>query len=587
MNGSNRINVYLVNALIIVSIALVAARYPHHIEYDAAIQLKAVQQWLQGSSASFNSLAIPNPANLATTLQSWIVWWPPGLPLIATILMAIGLPVGTAVKLMSLGLFLSGSLGCLALARCLRVPAVVQWLLAITLPFYWLGLSIAYTASRLTSGDGVAFAVMPWLFVYALYVTNHLDRPLSRGLLFNSWGLCLLLGSVYWLKYSAFLGAAAIIMAMSLHYLAIPNPSLPRRLGIIASWGLCFVLPFLVLTGLNQTLSGDAIAISQYANQYDSVGTPQQFHPLFLVINALGAIGLTFFQMADVISHLVYFSGLPIVNQLSPPAKQILLMAIASSLSLLSLWLLYRARHLYQRNVLLMAWCLVGMLPIVLIYLSVKVNYNFFTHDNSPRYLFSSFVFLQILIMASFYRVMVQAKPAIKVAGIALFMVFFLLPTGFSMASFVKNYIYESSESRYISSDTQTYIPTFSTTNAQRAIAAIDQVLESPDDVIVLAFPEEPGPYGAWLALSHRRVIPMIGQFTSALGNTIRTATTYQTAQTLNVILVVQSPLQFSTTQDLAKSLMQRFPQAQTWQMLPTPPEVRFRLWKATLSVSS
>jgi hypothetical protein len=79
---SRRVELGLVLAISAL-VLLATARVPEGIVGDAAVQLRALQQYVAGQSPSLNHVVMPQPTDLAHDGAVWITWWPPGPQLVA------------------------------------------------------------------------------------------------------------------------------------------------------------------------------------------------------------------------------------------------------------------------------------------------------------------------------------------------------------------------------------------------------------------------------------------------------------------------------------------------------------------------
>ena len=102
---------YLIFLFIVTVFFAIASVFPYRIEYDPLPQIKGINQWLSGGASLINSVVTVNPKDISQDIQTWIVWHAPGVTFAFLPLIALGLPLGIAVRTTAYFLFVSGGLG--------------------------------------------------------------------------------------------------------------------------------------------------------------------------------------------------------------------------------------------------------------------------------------------------------------------------------------------------------------------------------------------------------------------------------------------------------------------------------------------
>src|SRR5881394_30593 len=166
---------------------------------DAAVQLKALQQYATGESPSWNRLVMADPADLTHRTSEWITWWPPATQLAALPLVKTGIPIGTAIQVVASAALLVGVLGWMRWWRRFELPDPLLLCAALVLPF----MHYASNALFQYSAEVLAFAAVPWALLFALDVADHPRRALGVGLF---------AGLLYWVKYSSLFIAASVLV---------------------------------------------------------------------------------------------------------------------------------------------------------------------------------------------------------------------------------------------------------------------------------------------------------------------------------------------------------------------------------------
>ncbi|MBW4551233.1 MAG: hypothetical protein KME35_09015 [Aphanocapsa sp. GSE-SYN-MK-11-07L] len=559
--------------------------YPYQIETDVAFQLKSLQQLLNGGSNLFNALVIPNPNDLSVDIQRWIAWWPPGILFVFFPFIVLGLPLGAAVKLTTFILFIAGGWGWLKVAELIEVKWLTKILLSITLPIYAIGYATTSVASGIGAGDILPFAYMPWMFLLTLRMTTFAGwqhESLSiKGLKLSSFGL--LLGLVYWMKYSAFPVAIALV-CYTIVGLVFEHKETKaiQKLMLAAVFLVSFAIPFILLTALNQSLLGVSTAVDQYLTADFLEQSP---NPLLI---GLSSLGLSFFQSTDWIQHFIFFNqgfaALPASVDLFE--RNLLFQASGIPGTFLAIYLLAKFRKSAGKAFSLML--LTTLIPIAaLFYLSLKVGYNFLGGD-LPRYSCIFIVLAQILAIDAFlsantWQDSTSQKQSfvLAIVNILAALLLFATPNLWSITNFTKNIVIDRVDTKYVSTNNWLYVPTLSKHNVKAVINEIEGLVKSPNDVVILNIPYHPNSVGAWLEIKSRCML-LNNPFFSAIAGS-RNPEQIKISQALRVVFVCSKDV--CDSQQKSTDLLNRFPQAKQWFEAKSNPETEVSIWYADLKV--
>jgi len=243
-------------------LVLVSWRAPQGLAHaDPTWQLKAVDQFLRGQSPTFNTLVQPDPRDLSQDDRRWIIWWPPGGPLLVLPWMAAGIPPGITLRLLVIACLVSGALGWTRWFALFDLPPRWQLALACLLPW------MRYASSNvfLYSTEALVFGVTGWAPYLAWKLasphrpTELVQQPPSKTRM-----LCfgLFLGSFFVLKYSA-----VVITVGVLAYLAALALRRSGRGPLSAHWILAagWAFPIVALSIVNLSLGSHANMLSASA----------------------------------------------------------------------------------------------------------------------------------------------------------------------------------------------------------------------------------------------------------------------------------------------------------------------------------
>ncbi|WP_204103345.1 MULTISPECIES: hypothetical protein [Spirulina sp. CCY15215] len=571
---------FLISFSLVSLLFLIGSLYPLTVKDDIALLLNSVQQFVRGEIPFLNFVTIPNATDLSQDKNTWLVWYPPGITILLYPLRALGIPLGISSKLTVYFFYLSGCFGWITLASRVGIDRISLSIFACILPLYSTVSGIG-GATELINGEVFPFGIMPWLFLYVLYITDLLNISATnqKKKVINLSIISFLLGWIYWLKYSAFIVAFCLFLYLQYYWLIKYKQKTRLREKITGTFlsVLLFLTPYLLLGKINFIFAqsydyiNQATSSTEFAHYYDPTN-----HGIFLLIALIGTAGLSLFQASQLFTHLIYFntSFNPFID-LSFNEKGIPLSIIGIPGTLLIIWLVLKARKIIDTQFIVFA-CWTGFFPLfILAYLAQKLNYNYLIYNT--RHASSSFLLLEAIVVASLWNLLAQTfqkqnyqtiqKKVIVSIAIAFLVI---LPNLFHISFFLKDKVIERlSNFPYISTENQLYVPILSKTNLKSIVSQIHSVITSPQDIIVLGIDENTN-FEAWLEMK-QRTIPLVranGSFFHSYGDTlsIYSDRPFFSSQNLRIILVV-SPLIENNPQRFIK-LKERFPQALIWNKL-------------------
>ena len=558
---------------------LAAAAVPYRVDTDSGFQLRSLQQWARGESASPGTLLLPDPRDLSRDVSLWSNWWPPGLPFLYAPLVAAGLPLAAALRITSFLLFLLGALGWLGLADRLELPPWTRLLYAVALAPYVVTIG---GAASLRSADLLSFAFAPWLARLVLGLGEK-AAPRAAGLL-----LCgLALGMTYWLKYTLFLTALPLAAWLAFR-VAFSRVSGERRSGAVrlaglAALGLGFALPVLALFTFNLRQTADlseGVTGTRSAWAGQDPGRLLAIRPPVLAASLAGSPGLALFQNDQWITHVAYFSDdrIPGLRRLGDIDRIFLKCLLALPGAVALFWALLRERRRPGPFASLALVATAGFY-LELLGVSLFVGYNYLAYEAR----------LAVGLMPLVYPLALAGWMAGRRAVGAVVVVLLLLPpTIFIGAEFLKKELLDRLSPRFMPSETGLWMPELSPRDTRGVRAAVAAALRSPEDVTVLAGPAGWGsPFGVWLEMP-RRTLPM-GTFFAPLGaryleaSNLRSTTPLRSSRSLGVVLVVAQSL---VQEGRLPEIEARFPQVHAWTAEPVPPDARVVIYRGALSAA-
>jgi hypothetical protein len=206
---------------------------PPTIVSDSGVGLLALRSMLEGGA--FNSITVPDPANIANDVAIFLTWWSPGQYLVPGGFIWLGTSYGLAVTLTTLIATLIGVVGWIQVARSFAVSSFVLFVFVLGLNTF------PYVTQRFLmywGGEVLLFAAAPWSLYAMRWAAN---KPPILCFTISLLSAALL----FFAKLTGLIVFATNVVAITLGVLASQ-----RRLGssTIAMWvasaiaALCFMV---------------------------------------------------------------------------------------------------------------------------------------------------------------------------------------------------------------------------------------------------------------------------------------------------------------------------------------------------------
>ncbi len=586
---------YLIALFIATLFFLLSSFYPYEITADAALQFKSIQQWLNKETLLFNSVVVPRPADLSKDVQSWITVLAPGVPLFFMPMVALGLPLGMAAKFSAYMLFILGCLGWIKLANKLQAGLPTKIIFSLMLPLY----SVTIASVDILYGDVLPFGIMPWLFLYTLYVSSCFQSVNKNygSVAVNSCLSGILLGLVFWLKYSAFLVSLGLLLYLAICFISFRSKySFKKRFLLLVICAISFLSLVFIFVLANKHFSGilsnmlepkHCTDLAVYVRGSSGTAWPQ------LLISLLGAPGLALSQSYGWLSHIILYgdSIFPFFRSLGFLQRAIPLAIAGIPGTLIFFWLLLYSVKIFGKRIFIFVCCITFVPFVLLGYVSNVWDSNILIfHGN--RYVSAFFMFTQIILIGALHHIFSKSRSTkMRVFISFVFVVFFLIPSLFLLVYFVKNTMVERLSHRYITTENRIYVPTLSEIDVKSAVDKINSVIKSPRDVVILAVLDC---YGSsmepWLEIKQRS-LPLTSScsyfsFTPELeGAILNSPAIFRTSRDLRVIIVISRTLENKA--GILLKLKQRFLQAKTWNRMEDTSDTNalISIWYSDLKV--
>lgn len=218
------------SAIVTILIVLVSGAC-QGIDSDTGYQVRALQQNREGVSPTFNTFISPKPADLSQDVASWMVWWAPGNGILLSLIMHLGLNLGTAARILAILCLVVGAGGWSLWIASFALNNWIRLLVSAGLPWS----VYVHNAVFYYGAETLLFAATPW----ALLVTVKWMKYLNRGqcpviLAVLSGGS---LGILYALKYT---GGFVTLGALGFVLFQAAGAMIRRRVSLQSLWPIAF-----------------------------------------------------------------------------------------------------------------------------------------------------------------------------------------------------------------------------------------------------------------------------------------------------------------------------------------------------------
>ncbi len=551
----------------------IASTVPYQIVADPVPQIKGIYQWLNGETSFLNFYVNPDPNDLSQNIQTWHVWHAPGVSFVFFPLIALGLPLGVAVRTTAYFLYCIAGWGWIKVANRIPVCQKTKLTLSLLLILYYITMGSAFVVYV---GDTIPFAIFPWLLLYAIRLTSQGELPTKLS---NYLGHCVifgfLLGIVYWLKYSAFISCLGLLLYLAIYLLFLfDGYSLIKRLSLVGASTASCLLPVLSLNVIHRIFSGFNTAVEQYESTEFASSYTEGWGLLLSWIASFSLGVFNYETLAGRIGYFLFISRDILQLLISQPYELVepFKMIIGCIITIVFFAIIFRLKthKIYNKRINLI-WVFITIFPLIcLAYLTQGVGYNFLLSSIS-RYASLSFILSFTLLTNSYFKNtenIVKSKYLKQIISFG-FAVLIFLPQVHALAHGSKSMLLRHN---YISTTDLLWLPVLSRVNSKSVIEEINSRIQSSKDVILFALDDLSGGGAESLAVKHRNL---------SLSDDDRTP--FHTSEDLRVILVISKSLE--SDQDIVK-FNQKLPQATEWHRVGDIPDAEVSIWYSDLKAS-
>ena len=224
---------------------------PCQIGEDLVPQVLSAMQWMEGKSASPNSLTSPDPTDLSINRTNWNIR-PPGASWIPLPGLFVGLSVGNSILIALFALGIVSGIGWLKLAQGFSLPKSIQQFLAVFIAlFITLKSTYFYSATVLTA------TTFPWLLIWSLFISRKwAEQRYKDKICFSILLFYLVLGGHAFFKLSCLVTVSAIASLPFICHI-LKNRRINSIILIRGITGIIlFLASYFILSKINQIQTG-------------------------------------------------------------------------------------------------------------------------------------------------------------------------------------------------------------------------------------------------------------------------------------------------------------------------------------------
>jgi hypothetical protein len=237
------------SVLLLLLTFLLPMERPYRLDGDVGYQAFSARQYAKGETPHFYSVRFADPRDLSRNIVTPLTTWPPGWSAIFVPAFSAGLAPGKAARLLALLVACIGLFGWWRIGIALKLP---DWPLLLSLCLAAMYPLRSGANEEMVGGDLLVFALLPWLLLTALRISQREEAPRWPVLLL--WSFCA--GAIYWFKYSGILPAIGLWLFLMLHAWSIMRRQPTRWLLLAVASGLCLIAPVLALKQWNTGRAG-------------------------------------------------------------------------------------------------------------------------------------------------------------------------------------------------------------------------------------------------------------------------------------------------------------------------------------------
>ena len=219
---------------------------------DIGSQVKSSLQWANGNVPAPNFVKQPNPNDLSSDREVWVLR-PPGVSLLPIPGMLMGFSLGASIQIGLLFCGIVGGVGWLFFFERMNLCSSTLLVLSIML-----GLLAGNATATFSTGNIILFALVPWFIIWTFKINCSIVGPnFSTQTLLSLLVFLFLLGSFAWIKLSGIIAAGTV--GACLFFLLFSKFYADRKfqfLGVFMALGVFFWIPMIGLENTNHHLSG-------------------------------------------------------------------------------------------------------------------------------------------------------------------------------------------------------------------------------------------------------------------------------------------------------------------------------------------
>ena len=353
------------------------------------LPIYSAKQLIEGEVSLLHQIKFPNARDLSKFNKEFISMYPPGIGIMYFPCAYLSDNLGVGIKLFSFVYFAFGTWG---YSKILKVQKfkITLYIIFIALTFSNWNFLTGYDFKL---GDILAYAFCPWIYIYSKKIAKNLN---DKGSYYQYmiYGLCC--GLSYVIKFSLSIITMAIMTSVLIT--AFKKKSLfdSRTILSLSTIALGAAIPITTWMYITWAEIGTLTSANETSTIFNELNTN---FVIELILSVFSFLAFNLFNTDFVVQHIVFFSGLINVDDISLLSKNSVVAIIIVPISIVMIYVLLKERKTKE--------LFVNIIIPYIIYISFMALFlerNLLL--NSTRLHFPLFIILELFLLSTFTKIL-------------------------------------------------------------------------------------------------------------------------------------------------------------------------------------
>jgi hypothetical protein len=409
------------NLIVIFIIAIISFLFINYqyifVTGENFLPIYSAKQLVEGQVTLLHQIKLPIAWNLSKFNNEFISMYPPGIGILYFPCAYLSEYLGAGIKLFSLLYFAIGTWGYIKILRVHEVNITVSVIFIILTFGNWNYL----TGYDYKLGDILAYAYCPWIYIYSKNVARNFIGIRSYHL-YLLYGLCC--GLSYIIKFSLSIITMAIMTSVLITALKKKSLFDSRTILSLSTIALGAAIPITTWMCITWMEIGVLTSANETSTVFNELNTN---FVIELILSVFSFLAFNLFNTDYVVQHIVFFSGLTTLDDISLLSKNSVVAIFIVPISIVMIYVLLKERKTKELFINI-------IIPYIIYISSMALFLERNLLLNSTRLHFPLFTILELYLLSTFIK-------SIKSKIIIFMIVFYTFTQTATTYSSVKNYI--------------------------------------------------------------------------------------------------------------------------------------------------